>query len=219
MTERKGLAHCSTTVIGLVALAAVLLSPQTAVADQVCGCKKISTGKVKKLVSPGPPTCSSSYTPVCWNDDQSPAASGARAHVSAASVSLVPPAKIEFDTENYDRSGEFSAGTFTPTSAGYYLVAVGVTVEDLACERYVFQIRLNGVNHTSFKYIPLTTPNNNHQATVTDVLALNANDQIEVWLASAENTGGPCSSGLILGGSTVAGLPGTGMRSFYVSCT
>ena len=43
---------------------------------------------------------------------------------------LVPPAKVPFDAESYDRLGEFAGGTFTASNAGFYLVGVAVTVED-----------------------------------------------------------------------------------------
>jgi hypothetical protein len=189
--------------VGLLALATGLSlfpTPSSSHAAQLCACKRTTSGRVNRLTAVPPglaPTCTGTKVLVCWNDDQTPAASGARAYFSAAFTPLAPPVKVPFDAESYDRLGEFTSGTFTATNAGYYLVSVALTGEDSVCDTYLFEVRRNGVISATFKYTPQTTPDDNHQVTGTDVLQLNAADQIEVWFDSPS-----CSTGTIIGGSS-----------------
>jgi len=136
MRTRKGALLRPITVLGLLALAALVVNPWTASADQVCGCKKNLNGKIKRLVSPGPPTCSSSYTPICWNEDPPPGEISVRVFNSAGfNIPDDSQTPLTWDMEEWDTANLHSTTTdtsrLTAPVAGKYLVFGSVNWNNL----------------------------------------------------------------------------------------
>lgn len=169
--------------VGFMGFTGLLLGPQTATAAQVCGCKKISNGKVKRLVSPGPPTCSLSFTPICWNEDQPPGDFSVRVGISAGTV-LIPndaATVLSWDTEIFDNGG-LHVGTssqLVAPVAGKYHVFAGIYWQNVAGGIRTVVLRVNGSKIVTGQTIPgVSNPSGVYSAAST-VIDLAVNDYVE----------------------------------------
>ena len=182
-------------VLGLAAVAPLLALPDIAAGAQVCGCKKILNGKIKRLVSPGPPTCSSTYTPICWNEG---ADVGASAYtIASAPLASATATALDFDTERWDTGDLHSPTTnpsrFTVPLTGRYVVTASSCFDISATGMRHLYIRVNGTGVQGYSEVfgvlgVNPTAGNQTELSTSAVLTLNTNDYVEaiVW----QNTGG-----------------------------
>ena len=93
------------------------------------------------------------------------------------SVSNTNHTKILFQTEVLDSDNNFASSRFTPTTAGYYLLTIGLRCDSGACEHFL-QIYKNGSNYISLRDDEFTSYQLNGSAIVD---ANGSTDYFEVY--------------------------------------
>lgn|SRR5574343_200165 len=117
----------------------------------------------------------------------------ARAHRTATqSIASLTATKIDFNAENFDTTGNFASGRFTPTVAGYYQVNAALRFNSIYGFMRVM-IYLNGSLYSTGTDNTAVGSGN-----VSDIVPCNGStDYIEVWVltntptdiaAGSENT-------------------------------
>lgn len=171
------------TFAGFVALAAALIHPQTATAAQVCGCKKNSNSKVRKLKSGILPTCSSVETLVCWNEDPQPGDFSVRVGIAASTVPIPDDTAtaLNWDTELFDNGGLHTGASsqLIAPVAGKYQVFAAIYWQNVAGGIRTVVLRVNGSKIVTGQTIPgVSNPSGVYSAAST-VVDLAEDDYVE----------------------------------------
>ena len=93
------------------------------------------------------------------------------------SISNTSHTKILFQTEVLDSNNNFASSRFTPTTAGYYLLTIGLRCDSGSCEHFL-QIYKNGSNYISLRDDEFTSYQLNGSAIVD---ANGSTDYFEVY--------------------------------------
>ncbi len=138
-----------TLVLGVVGIVLALVVPDPAPAAQVCGCKRTTNGRVRRITAGNPLVCPTSQVLVCWNEDPPPGDISARVFNSAnLSLSHNTTTALPFDSERWDTDDMHDTVTnssrLTAQESGKYLIFANVKFGENASGTREVLLRLNG---------------------------------------------------------------------------
>lgn len=182
---------------------ALMMPPKSAMAAQLCGCKKLSNGRVARIAvgTVSPPCNPASQATICWNDDTPPPPPpdfSAGAHNYDATHVTVPDVSylwVPFPTKDWDTANILD-GT-DPTKlvapiAGRYLVTAAVGFSGNGNGLRELILFVNGVTRpTGFgqQMLPPVVGGEETFLSTSAILDLNTGDYVQVVVA--QNSGGP----------------------------
>jgi hypothetical protein len=182
------MAKTGSTTILLVVLVGAVVVAQDASAAVVCGCKKVSNGRVRRITAGMPLTCGPTQSLTCWNE--APADIGASVSDTSGTVSIDPNTHtaVPFNAEFWDNGDLHSTAAdtsrITVPEAGMYL-ATGVVAYRGEVSQSGYRLayfKINGTTDRAEVQLQANAaPGGETFLTTAAVLKLNASDYVELW--------------------------------------